>query len=61
MQVNPGETFTITTEDGHIQCIQGKGKTGILNQITQSIINTIKITTVCFCYIGCVFMCSAMQ
>uniref|UniRef100_A0A8B9BQ38 Fibronectin type-III domain-containing protein n=1 Tax=Anser brachyrhynchus TaxID=132585 RepID=A0A8B9BQ38_9AVES len=21
--VNPGETFTITTEDGHIQCIQG--------------------------------------
>lgn len=34
MQVNPGETFTITTEDGHIQCIQGKGKTGILNQIT---------------------------
>lgn len=25
MQVNPGETFTITTEDGHIQCIQGKG------------------------------------
>ncbi|KAF2981526.1 hypothetical protein EK904_002900 [Melospiza melodia maxima] len=25
VQVNPGETFTITTEDGHIQCIQGKG------------------------------------
>lgn len=24
MQVNPGETFTIRTEDGHIQCIQGK-------------------------------------
>ncbi|XP_054145640.1 fibronectin type-III domain-containing protein 3a-like isoform X1 [Melozone crissalis] len=23
VQVNPGETFTITTEDGHIQCIQG--------------------------------------
>lgn len=30
MQVNPGETFTITTEDGHIQCIQGKGKTEVL-------------------------------
>ncbi|ETE62163.1 Fibronectin type-III domain-containing protein 3a, partial [Ophiophagus hannah] len=23
VQVNPGETFTIRTEDGHIQCIQG--------------------------------------
>ncbi|NXN94793.1 FND3A protein, partial [Rhinopomastus cyanomelas] len=23
VQVNPGETFTITTEDGHVQCIQG--------------------------------------
>ncbi|NXF99775.1 FND3A protein, partial [Sakesphorus luctuosus] len=23
VQVNPGETFTITTEDGHMQCIQG--------------------------------------
>ncbi|XP_039944917.1 fibronectin type-III domain-containing protein 3A-like isoform X2 [Hirundo rustica] len=23
VQVNPGETFTITTEDGHIQCIRG--------------------------------------
>ncbi|XP_051823918.1 fibronectin type-III domain-containing protein 3A-like isoform X1 [Antechinus flavipes] len=23
VQVNPGETFTIRTEDGHVQCIQG--------------------------------------
>lgn len=29
--MNPGETFTITTEDGHIQCIQGKGKTEVPN------------------------------
>lgn len=60
MQVNPGETFTITTEDGHIQCIQGKGKSGVLNQITKDH-KYHKITAVCFCYIRRVFMCSAVQ
>lgn len=33
VQVNPGETFTIRTDDGHIQCIQGKGNSNVWHQM----------------------------
>lgn len=45
VQVNPGETFTITTEDGHIQCIQGKGNTEVPNTNILTLCKCLKITT----------------
>lgn len=58
VQVNPGETFTITTEDGHIQCIQGKLQYRI--QIF-GFCKYYKITTsIGFCNVKCGFICPAM-
>ncbi|KAF4802223.1 Fibronectin type-III domain-containing protein 3a [Turdus rufiventris] len=40
VQVNPGETFTITTEDGHIQCIQeprSHGRTNFIQRDERSL------------------------
>ncbi|KAJ7420451.1 hypothetical protein WISP_48387 [Willisornis vidua] len=40
VQVNPGETFTITTEDGHMQCIQeprSHGRTNFIQRDERSL------------------------
>ncbi len=42
VQVNPGETFTIRTEDGALQCIQGLSNEDLHNALTVQICEWIR-------------------